>query len=427
MTKKIKWFAIQPLTGGMYLGAEEAIGNPAEAILSFKGLNDYKLHKLTGEPVSCGNEKYLTNYLTSKNRMPNYYIFKDKTMFGDDVIDDVNLVNEAGDSVSVDYSDTDLVVAVPVCSGLSTATIAPSSTKNSKNCNMRFIAKYALTNIRPKVFIMENAPALYTNTGAHMRTYFNQLAEQTDYSVVYIKTDTQLHNNCQRRPRTFVMFVRDSSKGCPELTFENKHIDVKEFFEEIDKHINNEHFVPGYDFSRTVLKYFQEKWGDDWKNEYIIYKTGIGNIIERNLYDDFINYVNETVTNEKQNKSYIHQVDHVRYKVSIGKGFYCDTPFILNGDHTPAAIFKTIPQMYHPTEDRFISYEEALALMGMPYDFTMEPCWAGHAIGQNVPVKTAKWVVDNALNVINNWEAERKYKDSKVLFANNIKQTYQAA
>ena len=80
MTKKIKWFAIQPLTGGMYLGAEEAIGNPAEAILSFKGLNEYKLHKLTGEPVSCGNERYLTNYLTSKNRMPNYYIFKDKTL-----------------------------------------------------------------------------------------------------------------------------------------------------------------------------------------------------------------------------------------------------------------------------------------------------------------------------------------------------------
>ena len=55
MTKKIKWFAIQPLTGGMYLGAEEAIGNQAEAILSFKGLNDYKLHKLTGEPIGCGN------------------------------------------------------------------------------------------------------------------------------------------------------------------------------------------------------------------------------------------------------------------------------------------------------------------------------------------------------------------------------------
>ena len=28
--KKIKWCAIQPLTGGMYLGTEKAVGCPAE-------------------------------------------------------------------------------------------------------------------------------------------------------------------------------------------------------------------------------------------------------------------------------------------------------------------------------------------------------------------------------------------------------------
>ena len=44
MNNKIKWAAIQPLTGGMYLGAEEAIGYPAEWILSYKGLNDIKIN-----------------------------------------------------------------------------------------------------------------------------------------------------------------------------------------------------------------------------------------------------------------------------------------------------------------------------------------------------------------------------------------------
>ena len=44
MTKdNIKWACIQPLTGGMYIGAEEAIGHPAEFILSYKGLNDVKI------------------------------------------------------------------------------------------------------------------------------------------------------------------------------------------------------------------------------------------------------------------------------------------------------------------------------------------------------------------------------------------------
>ena len=39
MEKKIRWAAIQPLTGGAYLGTEEAIGHPAEWIMSFSELS----------------------------------------------------------------------------------------------------------------------------------------------------------------------------------------------------------------------------------------------------------------------------------------------------------------------------------------------------------------------------------------------------
>lgn len=42
MNNKIKQAAIQPLTGGFYIGARNAIGNDAEFILSYKGNNDYK-------------------------------------------------------------------------------------------------------------------------------------------------------------------------------------------------------------------------------------------------------------------------------------------------------------------------------------------------------------------------------------------------
>ena len=55
MENKIKWGCIQPLTGGMYLGAEEAIGHPAEWILSFNGLDDVKYDK-DNNIVSAGNE-----------------------------------------------------------------------------------------------------------------------------------------------------------------------------------------------------------------------------------------------------------------------------------------------------------------------------------------------------------------------------------
>ena len=61
--EKIKWASIQPLTGGMYLGAEEAIGHPAEFILSFKGLTDVKYNK-EGEMTSVANEYNLLEYLS---------------------------------------------------------------------------------------------------------------------------------------------------------------------------------------------------------------------------------------------------------------------------------------------------------------------------------------------------------------------------
>ena len=45
MAKKIKWGIIQPLTGGMYIGARNAIGCPADFILSYPGLDDIKIDK----------------------------------------------------------------------------------------------------------------------------------------------------------------------------------------------------------------------------------------------------------------------------------------------------------------------------------------------------------------------------------------------
>ena len=61
--KPLKWAALQPLTGGMYLGAEEAIGHPAEFIISYPGFDTPKYNK-QGELVDAGNEYHLKTYLT---------------------------------------------------------------------------------------------------------------------------------------------------------------------------------------------------------------------------------------------------------------------------------------------------------------------------------------------------------------------------
>ena len=179
---KIKWVALQPLTGGMYLGAEKAIGHPAEFILSFKGLGDARYNK-NNEFVSCGNEYHLMKYLDKVNRRPNYMVF-DKGMFENG---DVNVeLHESQWTQHVitedEFNDIDIVVGVPVCSGLSAATIATSDTKDTRNCNMIWLAKYALQKIQPKIYIFENAPRLFSAGGASVRMQLDNIAIKNGYS-----------------------------------------------------------------------------------------------------------------------------------------------------------------------------------------------------------------------------------------------------
>ena len=60
--------------------------------------------------------------------------------------------------------------------------------------------------------------------------------------------------------------------------------------------------------------------------------------------------------------------------------------------------------------------------MGMPYDFE----WFGDAgnipkIGQNVPANTAKFIINNCLDILMNWDQERK-TEGNTIFQNNINQ-----
>ena len=64
MSNKIKWCAIQPLTGGMYLGTEKAVGCKAEFILSYPGVGDPKIDKESGDVLGGGNEYHLMTLLT---------------------------------------------------------------------------------------------------------------------------------------------------------------------------------------------------------------------------------------------------------------------------------------------------------------------------------------------------------------------------
>ena len=82
-----------------------------------------------------------------------------------------------------------------------------------------------------------------------------------------------------------------------------------------------------------------------------------------------------------------------------------------------------IPNMLHPSGERMCTIREYLSLMGMPEDFIIYGDKTNLAkIGQNVPVNTAKFIVSQVVNILNNWEYNNREHTSNVAFQDNTKQ-----
>lgn len=423
MTKEnIKWIAIQPLTGGMYLGAEEAIGHPAKFILSFKGLNYGELKEDLTYKV-CENELYLQRYLEKHGRNPIRYDIQEH-QFDEKLIETLNPTICADDSevdLTEEYKDIDLVVAVPVCSGLSMATTASQETKDKRNYNMRFITEYTLKTIKPKIYVFENAPTLMGTRGKDLVEEFKKIAKDNGYSVLFYKTNTKLHHNCQNRPRTFVIFFKHISNNENEEPFvfeyESAQVDIKEFFKDIDNSINGEPINTAL-HNVIVYDYIKNKYGENWRS-CIKKDILMADITQNNEMENLIEFANKYPDNEKAIKYFTH----VYTKTSQGLNYFGSDVFSPH-EYFPSIQFKTIANLIHPLEERICSVRECLHLMGHPDDFE----WlTGNdekffpKIGQNVPVKTAKFIVDQCVKCLEKWN-EPRGNEFNSSYQDNIKQ-----
>ena len=271
MQKKIKWGFIEPLTGGMALGAEKAIGSAPDWVLSFPGFCSHTENQ-DGTVKSAMNEYHYLTYMKKHNKLPPYLTinrqpFADFTK-EDDPWHPELIKNEFSTTDTIDLSNTDLVCALPVCSGLSNATTTKNDeTRELRNCNMQWITKFVLEHIKPKVYIFENAPALFAgDKGKPIREFIDKTAEAAGYSVTYFKTDTCLHHNAQRRPRTFVIcwkWTGTEKEMPPIINFERDEISVKDFLEEMPVYEQNDEMPLSWP-NQNILDYFKQAHPTDY-------------------------------------------------------------------------------------------------------------------------------------------------------------------
>ncbi len=403
--KKIKWGCIQPLTGGMYIGTENAIGCKADWVLSYPGLSDIKLNQ-DGTIREAGNEYNLLMWCKKRNEIPAYQLFNRKP-FDDVDVDNVEIIDDSvWTTEKVDTKDTDIVVSVPVCSGLSQATIAKDDTKDARNNNMIFNAEYTLKKINPKVYIFENAPTLFTHAGDYVKGIINGLAKKYGYSVIYYKTNTKFHDNCQNRPRTFVFMIKNinGKVGCPSVLSEHISPTIPEYFDRIPKNATQQEVIEMSEDNSIIMDFIKYKYGNDYRNS--DYTWSMYAVIDSG--DEFYEWLkNANGDKDVINKLKAH-VDHIHYKIGMNKNFYSLAPGWMNAksETAPVCMFKNILTTIHYKEDRLLTPREWLHLMGHPVDFEFYGDYKLNCnkIGQNVPARTAQFIVSEAVRMVNNWE-----------------------
>lgn len=401
---KIRWGAIQPLTGGMYIGAEQAIGNKAEWIISFPGFCDCKLDE-SGNIVDANNEYNLVKYLEKHDKLPPYYTFNRKPFNTNYTIENIEIKDKDGNVVNPDYNDIDIVVSVPVCSGLSMLTSnASEDTKEEKNSNMIWLAKYTLNVIQPKIYVFENAPTLLGPRGIGIRNTLEKMANDSGYSVVYYKTNTMLHDNCQHRIRTFTYFIK--GYGVPIMNFEDMNVSVKEFFDRIPNNLTQQvtcDSIYGRTYNDSIFEFTMKEYGDNYKEK--ITGSLVHQIYKDKKYNELLEYIkNDDSISEKERSAGIKYINHAIDKLSKGMNFYCNNYCVPPKDFMPSIMFRTIRSTLHPFENRLLNIRECMTLMGLPYDFEMYGELKNYypKIGQNVPVRTVYWIIKEAIRILNN-------------------------
>ena len=96
---------------------------------------------------------------------------------------------------------------------------------------------------------------------------------------------------------------------------------------------------------------------------------------------------------------------------------------IVPKDHIGAFVGHYPKMLTHPYEDRYITYREAMSIMGMPEDYELlKPSQSYNHICQNVPIKTA---MDMATEVKAVLEGKREMVDARLVYQYNHDRTHE--
>lgn len=366
----IRWISFQSLIGGEMIGAEKAFGTPPLMTIDYEGVKNSELY---------------VDWMKSRG-LDIPHIVLDGTL-----LSKTETIKEGKEAFDKLNHDIDVVCAVPICSGLSHANSSKTgaTARGSDACqnnNMLGIEEFVLKIIKPKVYLFENAPALFTVSTKDLREKINEIAFKYGYSVSYIKTDTQFHGLPQKRSRTFCIIWQGNQVGVLENPPKISPIPLAELLSNTEG-LNGADVILFNDFENDpYIKYCYAKYGKEhYREEFNDTPRDILRKIFKNNDVEFAKEVN------KDNEKFCKYMDYAKDKFDKGMNVMDASPLIFAGDSLCCTIFaRNQRRIVHPTEERGLNLRELMRMMGMPDDFPITKDYEA-MIGQNVPVNTTKY------------------------------------
>lgn len=378
--------SIVPLIGGETIGSERAFGAPP-------------IHFMSYEPFAANDSHILNHY---ENSIP-YYVL---------------------DKGQAPSERADVVASVCPCAGLSMMSHGYGD-HNENNKWMDITAKYVLGEYRPKVFWGENAPGFAGKIGKNVRENLKKIGKENGYTMSVYRTKSLLHGVPQIRERSFYFFWKGDKT--PILHYFNRpYTPIEELIRSVKSNFQHEPINKKKPSDNPYYKYILEViHGGRTHAEH-------SNTIDASVArgNDSFSYIEKSGHNYKQVAEWMEangftgEVEKCLYKhkkLEEG-GSIMRRGVIVPKDRIGAFVGHYPIMLTHPDEDRFITYREAMTIMGLPDNFELVnagPKNANH-ICQNVPVQTATDMATEVLAVLN---GQRKMVDTDYILQYNGTQT----
>lgn len=386
----MKHASIIPLIGGEVLASDSVWGNPQEFMLSYSPFE--------------ANDSHLVHYYKQRG-MSIPYIQLDK-------------------GGTYPYQ-VDVVSSVCPCAGLSQYSFAAGE-GNQNNQWMEKTARFVLSEMKPKVFWGENSSNLAGKIGKFMRDRLRQIGLENGYSFTLFLTKNILHGVPQFRKRSFYFFWKKSEFGekTPVFSKINRPYDK---IEDVIASAAASNFqtqphnpkIPSKDdpYYRYMLEVIHGGITHRQFFDVLTTKNVRGNDVESLIESAGHDY--KMVAAWMSKNGYDREVPKCerKYKKLASGGNIMRRGTIVPKDYIGAFVGQYPDMLTHPYEDRYISYREAMTIMGLPLDFELlNPKKNVNHICQNVPYQTAH---DMATEIKEVFAGNRSWEDTDYLFQNN--------